>query len=147
VKTLTGVTISVDADSVAALQKAIFDKEGIPIDQQILLSDRKVLASGAVLLPDATIQLVVSMEGGGKKKRKKKVFTKPKRIPHKKKKIKMAVLKYYQVDESNKITRLRRECTNKNCGAATFMAMHYDRYSCGRCGFTLVYQDKEEAKA
>ena len=32
------------------------------------------------------------------------------------KKIKMAVLKYYRVDENNKITRLRRECTNANCG-------------------------------
>jgi predicted nucleic-acid-binding Zn-ribbon protein len=24
------------------------------------------------------------------------------------------------------------------------MAIHYDRYTCGRCGFTLVYSDKEK---
>jgi len=58
--------------------------------------------------------------------------------------VKLAVLKYYKVDENNKITRLRRECNNTNCGAATFMAIHYDRYTCGRCGFTLVYSDKEK---
>ena len=72
-------------------------------------------------------------------------FTKPKVEKHKHKKVKLAVLKYYKVDENNKITRLRRECTNPNCGAATFMAIHYDRYTCGRCGYTLVYQeDKTE---
>jgi hypothetical protein len=26
-------------------------------------------------------------------------------------------------------------------------ASHYDRYTCGRCGHTLVYQDKEGEKA
>jgi ribosomal protein S27AE len=26
-------------------------------------------------------------------------------------------------------------------------AIHYDRYTCGRCGHTLVYQDKEGEKA
>jgi small subunit ribosomal protein S27Ae len=93
------------------------------------------------------VTLLLDLEGGGKKKRKKKVFTKPKRVRHRKKKIKMAVLKYYRVDENNKITRLRRECTNKSCGAATFMAIHYDRYTCGRCGMTLIFQDKDEGKA
>ena len=37
-----------------------------------------------------------SLRGGGKK-RKKKVYTTPKRIPHKRKKVKLAVLKYYKV--------------------------------------------------
>ena len=35
-----------------------------------------------------------------------------------------------RVLQNNKITRLRRECTV--CGAATFMAIHYDRYTCGK---------------
>ena len=65
---------------------------------------------------------------------------KPKVEKHKHKKIKLAVLKYYKV-EDNKITRLRRECTNASCGAATFMAIHYDRYSCGKCGQTLVFEE------
>jgi len=82
-----------------------------------------------------------------KKKKKKKNFAKPKVEKHKHKKIKLAILKYYKVDENNKITRLRRECTNANCGAATFMAIHYDRYTCGRCGYTLVFQDDKDKKA
>jgi hypothetical protein len=34
---------------------------------------------------------------GGAKKRKKKVYTKPKKIKHKHKKVKLAVLRFYQV--------------------------------------------------
>jgi len=44
-----------------------------------------------------------------------------------------------QVNDDGKITRLRKECREKSCPAATFMGIHYDRYSCGRCGLTLVY--------
>lgn len=44
------------------------------------------------------------------KKRKKKVYTTPKKIKHKRKKTKLAVLKYYKVDGDGKIERLRREC-------------------------------------
>ena len=91
---------------------------------------------------------MLRLRGGGKK-RKKKVYTTAKKEKHKHKKVKMAVLKYYKVDENSNITRLRRECTNANCGAATFMAIHYDRYTCGLCGYTLVYEpeDKKEKKA
>ena len=55
---------------------------------------------------ESTLHLVLRLRGGGKK-RKKKVYTKPKREKHVHKKVKMAVLKYYKVDENNKITRLR----------------------------------------
>jgi ribosomal protein S27AE len=48
-----------------------------------------------------------------------------------------------QVNEDGKITRLRKECRDKSCPAATFMGVHYDRYSCGRCGLTLVYSGDE----
>lgn len=47
---------------------------------------------------------------GGAKKRKKKVYTTPKKIKHKRKKTKLAILKYYKVDGDLKIERLRREC-------------------------------------
>jgi ubiquitin len=53
--------------------------------------------------------LVLRLRGGGKK-RKKKVYTTPKKIKHKRKKTKLAVLKYYKVDGDGKIERLRREC-------------------------------------
>lgn len=43
---------------------------------------------------------------GGGKKRKKKTYTKPKKIKRKHKKVKLAVLKYYRVDQaSGKVTR------------------------------------------
>ena len=37
--------------------------------------------------------------------------TTPKKIKHKRKKVKMAILKYYKVGSDGKIQRLRRECT------------------------------------
>ena len=52
---------------------------------------------------------MLRLRGGGKK-RKKKVYTTPKKIKHKRKKTKLAVLKYYKVDGDGKIERLRREC-------------------------------------
>ena len=44
---------------------------------------------------------------GGAKKRKETSFTTLKKSKHKRKKVKLAVLKYYKVDENGKISRLR----------------------------------------
>ena len=41
---------------------------------------------------------------GGAKRRKKKSYTTPKKNKHKRKKVKLAVLKYYKVDENGKIS-------------------------------------------
>jgi len=151
VKTVTGNSVTLDlqnSHSFGAVKQIIQDKEGIPADAQILLFGGKSLENHLTLADYAlergsTIYLSLNLLGGAKKK-KKKIYDKPKKEKHKKKKIKLAVLKYYKIDENNKITRLRRECTNQNCGAATFMASHYDRYTCGRCGYTLVFQEKAD---
>ncbi|KAF9017362.1 hypothetical protein BDZ89DRAFT_1140788 [Hymenopellis radicata] len=46
----------------------------------------------------------------------------PKKIKHKRTKVKMAILKYYKIDSDTKIKRLRRECPSVECGAGIFMA-------------------------
>ncbi|KAK6590027.1 ribosomal S27a [Cryptosporidium xiaoi] len=91
----------------------------------------------------STIHISELTLGGAKKK--KKNFTKPKKIKHKKKKVKLAVLKYYKVD-GDKVVKLRRECPADTCGAGVFMAQHFNRTSCGRCGLTYFPTKGEEGK-
>lgn len=64
---------------------------------------------------------------------KKKSYTTPKKDKHKRKKVKLVVLKHRKVDENGKISRLSRECPSDECGAGMFIASHFDRYYCGKC--------------
>jgi ribosomal protein S27AE len=80
---------------------------------------------------------------GGKKKRKKKVYTKPKKIGHKHKKRAKAVLEYFNVDNTGKITKLKIEC--EKCPPATYMADHPDRHTCGKCG-NMFYKLTKDGK-
>lgn len=80
---------------------------------------------------------------GGAKKRKKKQYTTPKKIKHKKKKVKLAVLKFYKV-EGNKVVRLLKECPSESCGSGVFMGSHHNRSYCGRCGLTYILNSAQE---
>jgi small subunit ribosomal protein S27Ae len=80
---------------------------------------------------------------GGKKKRKKKIYTKPKKIKHKHRKRAKALLEYFDVDNTGKITKLKIEC--EKCPAGTYMADHPDRHTCGRCG-NMFYKLTKDGK-
>merc|ERR1712203_1159015 len=86
---------------------------------------------------ESTVYVNNTLDGGAKK-RKKKTYTKPEKIKHKRKKVKLAVLKFYKVDSNDKVTRLRRECPHELCGPGVFMAMHFNRYYCGKCHLTYL---------
>ena len=64
---------------------------------------------------------------GGKKKRKKKIYTKPKKIKHKHRKRSKALLEYFDVDNTGKITKLKIEC--EKCPAGKTNIHKYNEYS------------------
>ncbi|KAI9494747.1 ribosomal protein S27a-domain-containing protein [Zychaea mexicana] len=151
VKSLQGNTVALDvtgSSSVAAVKNMIAEREGIPAEAQLLSFAGKNLVDGELSVygveSNNTLHLNAELLGGGKKK-KKKTYTTPKKIKHKHKKVKLAILKFYKVDESGKITRLRRECPNATCGAGVFMAWHKDRQYCGKCHLTYVFKQGESA--
>ena len=122
-------------------------KKGIPVEEQRLVCAGKELVNEMTLAQsgveqDSLLECLLSLIGGGKK-RKKKVYTKPKRVPHKRTKVKLAVLKYYSVDKkTGKVQRLRRTCPN--CGHGVYMAQHFNRVYCGKCHSTYI--DKNAPK-
>merc|ERR1711970_1546897 len=94
------------------------------------------------ILAESTIEIVHPLLGGGRK-RKKKVYTTPKKIKHKRTKVKLATLKYYKVDDVGKLERKRKECPHEICGAGIFMSNHKDRQYCGKCGLTIKFDENK----
>mmetsp|Transcript_31977 Transcript_31977/g.95098 ORF Transcript_31977/g.95098 Transcript_31977/m.95098 type:complete len:157 (+) Transcript_31977:85-555(+) len=148
-----GQTLAVSADpnaEVLSLKEQVATAWGIPAEEQRLIFAGKSLDASATLsacglTDESTVFVNLELAGGGKK-RKKKTYTKPKKIKHKRKKVKLAVLKFYKVDGNDKVTRLRRECPHEICGPGVFMAMHFNRYYCGKCHLTYLIKKGEEEK-
>lgn len=113
---------------------------GVPIEEQHLLyncielQDICTLQSlGIDLTSQAVFDLCLSLEAGAKKR--KRVYTTPKRIKHKGKKIKMRILKCFTfVNDDIELNRI--ECDR--CGAGYYMANHKTRHTCGNCGRTIT---------
>lgn len=124
-------------------------REGIPCDEQrVMFSGRQlegsVTLAAAGVSDESTMYILMRLLGGAKK-RKKKTYTKPKKQKHKHKKIKLAVLKFYKVDDSGKVQRLRKTCPAPECGPGVFMATHFNRVYCGKCGLTYTYDKDNKA--
>ena len=141
VSTITGRKEEFQVDSVSDLQLAIQNKMGIPIEEQKLLSNGKLLSNENL---SENVQLIISLEGGAKGKKKKQTAKKTKK-KHVHKKEKLRILKCYKVD-GEKVVRLRRMC--EVCPPGTFLAEHDDRLYCGRCRTTYAkLADKAKAQA
>ena len=141
VYTITGRNEEFDANSISDLQLAIQNRMGIPIEEQKLLSNGKLLTDENL---SESVQLVISLEGGAKGKKKKQAAKKTKK-KHVHKKEKLRILKCYKVD-GEKVVRLRRMC--EVCPPGTFLAEHDDRLYCGRCRTTYTkLTDKAKAPA
>lgn len=136
VNTITGKSVQLlinEGDSISSLYEQVQSLMGVPVDEQKLLSQGKILSGGLLrdhqLQEGSQIYLVIDLLGGAKGKKKKK-DTKKNKKKHKKKKVKLAILKYYKV-EGGKVVRLRQMC--RVCPPGTFLAEHQDRLYCGRC--------------
>ncbi len=60
---------------------------------------------------------------------KEKDKEKPKEKPKKK-----AGRSLYKIDKSGAVTSTKRSCPR--CEKGTYMAEHFNRFACGRCGYT-----------
>ncbi|KAA6427086.1 hypothetical protein WJX79_005183 [Trebouxia sp. C0005] len=143
-------TVDVSASNTVQDVKAVIEaRQGIPcLEQRVMFGGRQleddVTLASAGVSDESTMYIVMRLLGGAKK-RKKKTYTKPKKQKHKHKKIKLAVLKFYKVDDSGKVQRLRKTCPSPECGAGVFMATHYNRVYCGKCGLTYTYDKDNKA--
>lgn len=77
--------------------------------------------SHITVIAENTISLTMKLLGG-KKKRKKKIYTKPKKIGHKHKKRSKALLEYFSVDNTGKISKLKIEC--EKCPAGKYQVAY-----------------------
>ncbi|KAF8062055.1 hypothetical protein HT031_004315 [Scenedesmus sp. PABB004] len=134
--------------TVADVKELVHAREGVPAEGLYAVFNGKPLADSELLSlagveEEQTLYILGRLLGGGKK-RKKKTYTKPKKQKHKHKKIKLRVLKFYKVDDSGKVSRLRKQCPQ--CGPGIFMATHFDRVYCGKCATTYLVEQEAKGK-
>ena len=98
--------------TVAVYRSKIEEEVDFSVDRLVfntaLLAEEMTL-NEAGLVEQCSVDALVDLSGG-KRKRKKKVYTKPKKIAHKHKARKLALLEYYSVETSGKVKKLKEEC-------------------------------------
>merc|ERR1711881_630016 len=129
--------------TIGQLQQCITEEMGRLVSNGQILDNADATIEDYGIVAESTIQLIEPVLGGGRK-RKKKVYTTPKKIKHKRVKVKLATLKMYKVDDNGKLERKRKECSQPQCGAGIFMGNHKDRQYCGKCGFTIKFNENEK---
>jgi small subunit ribosomal protein S27Ae len=119
--------LSVDpTDRILSVQEQIQAESGIPVDLQrliiggVLVDPLETLESQSIS-EDSTLELFVPADGGKKKKRKKKQFSSKKRVPHKRPKNKLKLLKPFKINKDGSVDFARQTC--ENCAGA-FLANH-----------------------
>jgi len=138
----------VDAsETISGLKNLIAQREGVEQELQRLVYGGICLDNEKTLLEyeipcDATLHLSLGLMGG--KKGKKKVYSTKKKNHHKHKNVKLAVLKFYNIDAGGHITPARKMCPT--CGVGIFMAKHFDRLYCGKCGTTFKLEASQIEK-
>merc|ERR1712130_350859 len=129
VKTDRTHTLQVGADATAYdVKEQIAALQGVSVEEQRLMFGTRQLADESSLVEagvsDESAMYVLLRLLGGAKKRKKKTHNK----------VKLAVLNFYKVDDSGKVQRMRKVCPEPSCGPGIFMATHFNRVYCGKCG-------------
>ena len=150
VKTLSQETSTFQVEScetIYGLKNLICQREGIAPELQTLVysgacldNEKTLIESG--ISSDATLHMSLGLLGG--KKGKKKVYSTKKKNKHRHVNVKLAVLKFYNIDDKGKFTRSRKMCPT--CGLSIFMAKHFDRWHCGKCGTTFALHPSEIEK-
>eukprot|EP00923_Selenidium_pygospionis_P033826 GHVN01059257.1.p1 GENE.GHVN01059257.1~~GHVN01059257.1.p1 ORF type:complete len:158 (+),score=17.24 GHVN01059257.1:61-534(+) len=146
-----GETVPVDFDHGATLhdlKQRVETLNGCPTESQIITHGIRLLDCDIAALCDLGIEegstVYVTQELTGGKKKKKRVYSTPKKGKHKKKKVKLSILKCYKVEGSDSdptVVRLRKACPASSCGQGVFMAHHTvgtPRSYCGRCSMVHI---------
>merc|ERR1712197_778 len=76
---------------------------------------------------ESTLHLVLRLRGGAKK-RKKKNYTTPKKVKHTKQQVHLPVLKFYNIEDSGKVTNTTWKQGFKRRFAKILKAAHHQVY-------------------